>query len=88
MGGYGVAGGVEDVLVDGVVVREAFEEGGAGCDGAGVGGFVERGKVVYGGGPGGGGVEEGRVNVEAVFAWWIGAICVGHVGCSVVVVYY
>lgn len=81
-----MAGGVEDVLVDGVVVGKAFEEGGAGCDGAGVGGFVEGAKIVYGGCPWGGGVEEGRVDVEAVLAWWMSAIRVGHVGCSVVVV--
>ena len=82
-----MAGVVEDVLVDGVVVGEAFEEGGAGCDGAGVGRFVEGAEVVYCGGPGGGGVEEGRIDVEAVFAWWVSAIRVGHVGCSDVVVY-
>jgi hypothetical protein len=37
-----VRGGVEEgELVVGGIVREAGEEGGAGCDGAGVGGVVD-----------------------------------------------
>ena len=64
-----------------VIVREAVEEAGACCDGAGVRAFVESAEIFEGGCPWVGGVEEGWGDgweghccglCDGDMGWWYG----------------